>query len=112
METIALVLFTGLIVGALARLAVPGPDPMPWWLTIGFGVLGSVVGSMVVVAMVGEPRGGEEGVIFLASVAAATLAIIGYRRFVQRRGITGPAAKKRPTRGFGLGGGRDSPPQP
>jgi len=28
----------GFIVGGLARLALPGPDPMPWYATIGLGL--------------------------------------------------------------------------
>jgi uncharacterized membrane protein YeaQ/YmgE (transglycosylase-associated protein family) len=33
----------GLFVGALARLALPGPDPMSIWATIGIGVAGSLL---------------------------------------------------------------------
>ena len=29
-----LVLLAGLVIGALGRLAVPGPDPMPIWVTV------------------------------------------------------------------------------
>src|SRR5216117_3639156 len=31
----------GFITGGLARLAVPGPDPMPIWLTVAIGLAGS-----------------------------------------------------------------------
>ena len=31
--------------GALARFAVPGPDPMPMWLTIAIGLVGWVKGD-------------------------------------------------------------------
>jgi uncharacterized membrane protein YeaQ/YmgE (transglycosylase-associated protein family) len=37
----------GLITGALARLLLPGPDPMSWLATLGYGVGGSVVGGIV-----------------------------------------------------------------
>lgn len=33
--------FFGLLVGALARLLVPGRDPMGWLATIGLGIAGS-----------------------------------------------------------------------
>jgi uncharacterized membrane protein YeaQ/YmgE (transglycosylase-associated protein family) len=33
--------FAGLVVGALARLLLPGPDPMGAAMTIGVGLLGS-----------------------------------------------------------------------
>jgi hypothetical protein len=35
-------------------------------------------------------------------VIVAALLIVLYRRVVQRRGITGPDARLRPTRGFGI----------
>ena len=41
------ILVSGFITGALARLAIPGPDPMPIWLTIAIGLIGSIVGAVV-----------------------------------------------------------------
>ena len=35
----------GFAIGGLARWAVPGPDPMPAWLTIFIGLTGSLVGG-------------------------------------------------------------------
>ena len=32
------ILISGFVTGALARLAIPGPDPMPIWLTIAIGL--------------------------------------------------------------------------
>lgn len=40
-------LLSGLIVGALARLLLPGPDPMSWIATIGYGLAGSLAGGMI-----------------------------------------------------------------
>ena len=37
----------GLITGALARLVLPGPDPMSWLATLGYGVGGSVLGGII-----------------------------------------------------------------
>jgi uncharacterized membrane protein YeaQ/YmgE (transglycosylase-associated protein family) len=37
----------GLVIGALARWALPGPDPMSWPATIGFGIAGSFLGGIV-----------------------------------------------------------------
>jgi uncharacterized membrane protein YeaQ/YmgE (transglycosylase-associated protein family) len=90
LQTILSLLLTGVVVGGLARLAVPGPDPMPIWLTILFGIGGSLLGGGVGFAM-----GGLWGAL-LGSVVAATLLIVLYRRFVQRRPITGPRAKLPP----------------
>ena len=85
---IVAILLTGLVVGALGRLAVPGRDPMPLWLTILIGIAGSIVGGMVAVSL-----GFGVGGVFVLSVAAATLIVIGYRRFVQKRTVTGPGAR-------------------
>jgi len=90
LATIVGVLVSGLLVGALARFAVPGPDPMRWWQTMLFGIAGSVVGGGI-----GYGVGAELGA-FVGSVIAATLLIIGYRRFVQHRPITGPGARVPP----------------
>ena len=40
-------LIGGLIIGALARLVLPGPDPMGWLATIGYGIAGSIIGGIV-----------------------------------------------------------------
>ena len=103
------IVLTGLVIGGLARLAVPGPDPMPLWLTIAIGVAGSFVGGGIATAVVGTDG---LGTILLVSVVAATLLVIAYRRFVQKRGITGPEASRRPTRGLGLGGRVTRPRSP
>jgi uncharacterized membrane protein YeaQ/YmgE (transglycosylase-associated protein family) len=87
----------GLIIGALARLAVPGPDPMPIWFTLLIGVAGSLIAGGVGQLLFDEPSAG-----FLVALLAAIAIVIGYRRFVQDRGITGPAAKRQPTRGVGV----------
>jgi uncharacterized membrane protein YeaQ/YmgE (transglycosylase-associated protein family) len=88
---IVAILVSGLVIGALGRLAVPGPDPMPIWLTILLGIVGSIVGGTVAVAV-----GLGVGSVLVLSVLAATLIVIAYRRVVQKRGITGPDAKRVP----------------
>jgi uncharacterized membrane protein YeaQ/YmgE (transglycosylase-associated protein family) len=76
----------GFIVGALARLALPGPDPMPWYATIGLGLGGSLLGGLVAQVLLGTAG----GLIF--AVLGAILLLYLYRRFAQGRGVTGPAA--------------------
>jgi uncharacterized membrane protein YeaQ/YmgE (transglycosylase-associated protein family) len=85
---IVAILVSGLVIGALGRLAVPGPDPMPIWLTILLGIVGSIVGGMVALS-IGLGVGG----VFVLSVLAATLIVIAYRKLVQRRPITGPGSR-------------------
>jgi uncharacterized membrane protein YeaQ/YmgE (transglycosylase-associated protein family) len=72
----------GLVVGALARLALPGPDPMGIFATIGLGLAGSFLGGIIAHIFLGT--GG--GIIF--AVLAATLLLYLYRRFVQHRPLT------------------------
>ncbi len=40
-------IITGLIIGALARLVVPGPNPMSILATIGVGIVGALVGGLI-----------------------------------------------------------------
>jgi uncharacterized membrane protein YeaQ/YmgE (transglycosylase-associated protein family) len=96
------VLISGFIIGALARWAVPGPDPMPIWMTILFGVAGSFIGGGVAAAIFGADQdSGSVFAILLGSVFASTLLVIAYRRFVQHRPITGPDAYRPPAGGQG-----------
>jgi uncharacterized membrane protein YeaQ/YmgE (transglycosylase-associated protein family) len=95
MEFIVLLLI-GLVVGTLARLAIPGPDPMPLWLTLLIGLVGALVGGGLGYAMAGVAG------YFIGAVLIASLLIYAYRRLVQKRPITGPDAYRQPTRGIGL----------
>jgi uncharacterized membrane protein YeaQ/YmgE (transglycosylase-associated protein family) len=95
----------GFLIGGLARLAVPGPDPMPFWLTILIGLGGSAIGGSIATALIrpgSTVTSGEYFWIMLASVAAATGLVAAYRRFVQGRPISGPDARRFPTRGIGI----------
>lgn len=91
--TLAFILFVllwGLIVGGLARLAIPGPDPMPIWMTIGIGIGGSLLGGIVTRLFFGT------GVSFFFAFLGAMLLVILYRRYVQHRPIWGPGARRPP----------------
>jgi len=94
---------SGFITGGLARFAIPGPDPMPAWLTIAIGLTGSIVG-----AVVGRAISDDNGyaVSFLSFGVAISL-VAGYRRFVQHRPIFGPGAMAFPERGLGVAEQRD-----
>ena len=48
---ILLMLLWGLIVGAFARLALPGPDPLTWFQTSMVGVGGSFLAGVVSAAL-------------------------------------------------------------
>jgi uncharacterized membrane protein YeaQ/YmgE (transglycosylase-associated protein family) len=42
---------SGLVIGALGRLVVPGPNPMSILATIGLGVAGALVGGLIAAAL-------------------------------------------------------------
>ena len=84
---ILLLAVSGLVVGALARLALPGPDPMGILATIGLGLAGSFVGGLIAYLFMGR----SGGIIF--SILGAILLLYLYRRFVQHRPLTGPGAR-------------------
>ncbi len=65
----------GLIIGALARWLLPGPDPMSWPATIGFGLAGSFLGGFV-----GWFLNAGVGLNLVLSVAGAALLIWFFRR--------------------------------
>lgn len=76
-------IFIGLIVGALAKLLMPGRDPGGWIITILLGLGGSIVAGYLGRALgwygEGEPAG------FLASVFGAIILLALYRLIAGRR---------------------------
>ncbi len=103
---VASIVFSGFLIGALARLALPGPDPMPFWLTVLVGLSGALVGGGIAAAVYGVGHVVESSshafVTFMLEVVAAIAILAVYRRFVQHRPLTGPGAHAFPTRGFGI----------
>jgi len=89
---------SGLILGLLARFAVPGKDPLKLWQTIVLGISGSLLGGAVA-ALLGVIDGddtitaNEAFASFAFSLGGAIVLLILYRRFVQKRPITGPDAR-------------------
>jgi uncharacterized membrane protein YeaQ/YmgE (transglycosylase-associated protein family) len=59
-------ILSGLIVGALGRLAVPGPNPMGIGITILVGIGGAIVGTFV-----GLLLGGNLWLVIILQVIAA-----------------------------------------
>jgi uncharacterized membrane protein YeaQ/YmgE (transglycosylase-associated protein family) len=96
--TVVGVLVSAFVTGALARLAVPGPDPMPIWLTILVGLGGSLGGGGVAYAAGSR----NPYVISTVGFAVAIALVMLYRRFVQRRPVLGREAYRFPERGVGV----------
>ena len=96
--TVISVLISAFVTGGLARLAVPGPDPMPIWLTIAIGLTGSLGGAAIAYGLGSR----SPFVTGLAGFALAIALVIAYRRFVQRRASFGRDAYRFPERGVGI----------
>ena len=71
----------GLVVGALARLLMPGPDPMSIPATIGLGLVGNFIAGLIVWALWGHRAPG-----LIISVLFSMLILYFIRR---RRRATG-----------------------
>jgi len=78
-----LFLTTGLIVGGIARVIVPGREPSGWGPLLAIGVSGSLVGGLF-----GRLLGMSEtgwAASSLMSVLGAVALLLGYHAFVGRR---------------------------
>jgi uncharacterized membrane protein YeaQ/YmgE (transglycosylase-associated protein family) len=104
-------MMTGFVIGSAARFAVPGPDPMPFWLTVLIGLVGSAIGTAIGAVVFGAQHtfdsSGRSFVTLLLAIAFATGLVAAYRVFVQKRPLTGPDARRFPRSGFGVAKMRD-----
>src|SRR3954451_9781853 len=71
-----LLFVSGLVVGGLGSLPLPGPDPMSIWATVGLGLLASLISGLAVYAITGNRDGGG----FVVSVLVATRLVYLVRR--------------------------------
>lgn len=80
-------LIIGVVAGFLARLLVPGPDPMTVWQTILLGIVGSFIGGFI--GYVLFRNDGDDGAFqasgLVGSVVGAVIALLIWRA-IQRRG--------------------------
>ncbi|MES1248397.1 MAG: hypothetical protein ABUS54_12080 [Actinomycetota bacterium] len=91
-------IITGLFTGMLARFALPGPDPMPLWLTTAIGLAGTVIGGAIALAIAGR----DPSWVAIGGFLAAVVLVGLYRKFVQKRPLWGPDAYRFPERGVGV----------
>lgn len=80
-------LIVGLIAGALARLLVPGRDPMGIGGTIVLGIVGSFIGGFL--GYVIFHKDSQDGFLqpagLIGSIIGAIIALLIYRRFASNR---------------------------
>jgi uncharacterized membrane protein YeaQ/YmgE (transglycosylase-associated protein family) len=81
-------LIIGIIAGFLARLLLPGRDPMGFWATVLLGVIGSFVGGFLGYVIFGHDL--DEGALqpsgIIGSVIGAMIVLLIWRRFSKSRG--------------------------
>lgn len=89
--TILSAIVVGAIVGALARLIMPGRQSIGVIMTIVLGILGSLIGSWVTYQVgYSNANGGWAFVPFLAGVVVAIVLIALYVGITGRRGAGTP----------------------
>lgn len=71
-------ILTGLIIGALGRLAIPGPNPMGILMTIVVGIGGALAGGLISRAL--GLRGGIEFVVAVLVASGLVYLIAGQTR--------------------------------
>jgi len=80
-------LIIGIIAGFLARLLVPGRDPMGFWATVLLGIIGSFIGGFLGYVLFGKDL--DEGALqpsgVVGSVIGAVIALLIYRAITSRR---------------------------
>jgi uncharacterized membrane protein YeaQ/YmgE (transglycosylase-associated protein family) len=81
---------SGLFVGALARLSLPGPDPMSILATIALGLAGNLIAGVVVWLIWGHAAPG-----IVLSVLCSS-AILYFVRRSRGGGLANPGASRRP----------------
>ncbi len=75
---------TGLIIGGLARLVVPGPTPLGCLGTIGVGLVGTLIGGAIARALYADPgRHAIVSLILEVGVAAVIVALVARPRRVR-----------------------------
>lgn len=84
MSILGWILF-GLIVGAIAKLLMPGRDPGGWIVTILLGIAGSFVGGFLGQTLLGR---GDTTAGWIGAIIGAMLLLLIYRLVVGRRTVT------------------------
>lgn len=86
--SLIILLVVGLIVGAIARLLVPGRDPMGLLGTAVLGIVGSFVGGFLGYILLGRDReaGALQTAQFLGAIVGAVVALLVWRALTSRGG--------------------------
>ncbi|MFH8369596.1 GlsB/YeaQ/YmgE family stress response membrane protein [Streptomyces sp. NPDC018031] len=71
-------IIAGLVIGLLARLVLPGRQPIPLWLTVLLGIGGAVAGNALASAAGVRDTGGVDWIrhVFQVGIAAVLIAFV------------------------------------
>jgi uncharacterized membrane protein YeaQ/YmgE (transglycosylase-associated protein family) len=87
-STIIGAIIGGLIIGALARLVLPGRQNISILMTIILGILGSLIGSWLTYQLgYNNENGGFEIIPFLVGIVVAAVLIVVYGNVTGRRHV-------------------------
>jgi uncharacterized membrane protein YeaQ/YmgE (transglycosylase-associated protein family) len=85
MLNIIWIIIGGAIIGALARLVMPGRQNIPWWATIGAGIVGMLVGDFLARLLGVESTSGIDWIRHILQVVVGVLAVGGVVALMGRR---------------------------
>lgn len=79
MDGLLTIILVGAIVGALARLVLPGRQPMGILLTIGIGIVGAVIGNYI-----GEAISPDGTMHWILAILVAVGLLMAYGAWARR----------------------------
>jgi uncharacterized membrane protein YeaQ/YmgE (transglycosylase-associated protein family) len=89
-------LVVGIVAGFLARLFVPGRDPMGFWATVLLGVVGSFIGGFLGYVLFGKDL--DEGALqpsgIIGSIIGAIIVLLVYRAVTRRGRMRGRSSSR------------------
>ncbi|WP_371477757.1 GlsB/YeaQ/YmgE family stress response membrane protein [Kitasatospora sp. NBC_00315] len=77
----------GLVIGLLAKLLLPGRQPVPLWLTIVLGIIGGVAGNALAGALGVRDTGGIDWIRHLLQIGVAAVLIAVFSPVWGRRRV-------------------------
>jgi uncharacterized membrane protein YeaQ/YmgE (transglycosylase-associated protein family) len=78
-------IISGLVIGAIAKLLMPGRDPGGWLLTILLGIAGALLGGWI--GRAAGWYGPEQGAGWIMSIVGAIVLLALYRLLFVRRTV-------------------------
>ncbi len=89
LTTIIVTVILGAIIGALARLVLPGKQNISTLVTVILGILGALVGSWLWTGVLNKgDTSGIDWIALILGVIVAAILIVGYERVIAGRSTT------------------------